>query len=569
MRGQQMTDEEQPIPSSESALRRHDGPSPDPDTFPWRQAHPSFIILGLVRQLRGLVVPFAVLVVSGGFNSGERDLIWYGIAIAFAAFSAIVSVLAWWFQRFRVTDREIMSRSGIIAKQERVVPFERIQTVDLDEAPLERIFRTVKVRVETAAGGQAGTEIEIPALRRDDATALRQQLLLARQRAREGSTPGNGNVSDSTPPPPMDEAAEAPMPDRTPAPVGEIGGALLRRVTARELLIAGATSGRFGPAAAIVGAVAQFGDDLIPQSIWERVPWDDFADAASNIQLLIGAVTLLGIVAWLLAIATTVLTFGGFELRREADQLFLQYGLLDRRRTTIPIRRIQAIQVREGVLRQPFGLADVRFATAGFGNDASSSGVLFPLLPMRDVRDLLSAACPEFLMEVQRPRLERPPARARMRYIFETSIGWVIAVVIAALIGWRLLDVPYWWLWVVVAACATPVFAWLGARRFADAGWLVEDGRMLLRWRAVGRVTMLTRVRRIQYRRLTSNPLQRRASLVSFEMSVAGGGAGGQAGLAHLDRNDAERLVQRLSHASDGRVQTPTWRTPPRVVVGR
>lgn len=549
----------QPNPLDDGSRNR--GSSVDPDRFPWRQAHWSFIILGLIRQLRGLIFPLAVLVFSRGFDGSSQDLIWYGVAIAFAAFSAIVSVMNWWFQRFRITDREVMSRSGVIAKQERVVPFERIQSVDLDEAPLERMFQIVRVRIETAAGGQAGTDIEIPALKRDDATALRQDLLMARQHARAGemTRPFSADVAEqsshATPTAPISPSQSAPS-----AQVDAMGGELLRRITTRELLIAGATSGRFGPAAAIVGTITQFGDELIPRNLWERVPWESFAEAASNIQILVSAVTLLGIVAWLLAIATTALTFGNFEIRREDDQLYLQYGLLDRRRTTIPIRRIQAIQVREGVLRQPFGFAELRFETAGFGNDGSSSGVLFPLLPRQEVQDLLSRASPEFLMEIECPELARLPARSRRRYIIETSIGWVIMVFIASLIVWRFLDIPLWWVWMLGLGLLTPVFAWLGNWRYKDAGWQVDNGRFMLRWRSVGRTTMLTRVQRIQYRKLTASLLQRRASLVSFETSVAAGGLGGQAGLAHMDRDDAERMVQQLGRSASRR-QPTTWVT--------
>ena len=55
---------------------------------------------------------------------------------------------------------------------------------NLSEAPLERFFQVTKVRVETGAGGSANSEIEIQALKRDDATALRAQLLAARQKLR-------------------------------------------------------------------------------------------------------------------------------------------------------------------------------------------------------------------------------------------------------------------------------------------------------------------------------------------------------------------------------------------------
>ena len=44
------------------------------------------------------------------------------------------------------------------------------------------------------------------------------------------------------------------------------------------------------------------------------------------------------------------MTYYGFELRRDHEHLVVQYGLLDRRRTTVPIRRIQAVRIEESVV---------------------------------------------------------------------------------------------------------------------------------------------------------------------------------------------------------------------------
>jgi len=325
-----------------------------------------------------------------------------------------------------------------------------------------------------------------------------------------------------------------------------MGGELIRRMTTRDLLITGATSGRIGPAAALVGAASQFADDLVPQSIWDRVPWAGFVDAASDIRIITGAVMIFGLIAWVLAILTTVLTFGGFELRREDDQLYLQYGLLDRRRVTIPMRRIQAISIHESLLRQPFGLAEIRFETAGFGKDTASNGVLFPTMPRAEVMSLLRVACPEFAMDIDPPDLKRLPARARSRYIVAASIGWILAVVIASIGVGRFTDVPWWWVFCLVLA--TPWFVWFGAMRYRDAGWMLDGEQFLLRWRAIGRVTMLTRLRRIQFRKLTADPFQRRASLVTFHAAVASGSLGAGVALPHLDAQEAEALAWRLGN---------------------
>lgn len=517
----------------------------------WRQAHWAFIVIGALRYMRGFIVPFAFALFTQGFGGSRADYVWYGLAVVAGVGSIAASVAQWWMYRYRLTDRDITLRSGLVSKQERVILFERIQSVNLSDAPLERLFQVMKLQVETGAGGGANSEIELQALKRDEAAALRGQLMAARQRLRGEESPATA-VAESG------RAAETAAPDRIAS-----DGDLVRKLSTRELLIAGATSGRVGAAVAIAGVLAQFGDDLIPTSVWERMPWERAADAATNVQIVASLVATLGVIAWLISIVATVLTYGGFELRRSGDQLQVQYGLLDRKRTTIPIRRIQAIRISEGLLRQPFGYAEVRFDSAGFGADQGASGVLSPLLPKREVLAFLQEACPQFAIDPNPVNMQSLPERARRRYIVAASIGWVITIAIAAVIVWRFLDFPAWW--ALTALVVTPLFALFGNLRYRDAGWVVADGHFLLRWRSTARVTVLTQTRRLQYRTLRADPFQRRAGLVTFGTAVASGGSREGFALPHLDARDGEALIEQLGgrEASAGTRTSRTRRSLP------
>jgi putative membrane protein len=170
--------------------------------------------------------------------------------------------------------------------------------------------------------------------------------------------------------------------------------------------------------------------------------------------------------------------------------------------------------------------------------------VLSPLLPKREVQAFLETACPAFAQDLQPGGMRRLPGRARRRYIVAASIGWVITVLIAAVITWRFLDFPV--AIVLAALVVTPVFAWFGNLRYLDAGWAVDGGQFLLRWRAASRVTVLTQVKRLQYRSLRADPFQRRADLVTFQTAVASGGSREGFSLPHLDARDGEQLLERL-----------------------
>lgn len=509
---------------------------PIQDAVEWRKAHPAFIAIQFLRNVRGLIVPIVLVLVSRGIQGTLAQgswFLWIGLvgAIVLAGFSFV----SWQFFRYGISDRQIQVRSGFINKQERSVSFERIQAVDIEEAPLDRMFGVVRVRVETAAGGaSAQSDVRIEALKRNDAEALRSFLIRARQDAR-------GDREQQT-----IDASESESPTTSIDVLAE--GVLVRAISTRELLVAGATSGRVGPAAAIVGFFTQFADDVVPQSWWERLPWDNVADIVSSIQALALAALVIGSIAWILSTVSTILSLGGFEIRKTEDQLIIRYGLLDRQRLTIPIQRMQAIRVIEGVLRQPFGMAEVRFESAGFNTESAANGVLFPLLRRSEITGFLEDVAPEFAADASATRLQSLPPRAVSRYVIPQAVSLLVLsiglIVLVRLITGSIET------WSLLSLILVPITALYGLLEYKDTGWLIEGGNLIVRRRTGGRETLITRTRRLQLRAVQSNPFQRRANLVTFRAAVASGGSGGRFEIAHIDRAEGNRLLAVLAPQS-------------------
>ncbi|MGC4107983.1 MAG: PH domain-containing protein [Thermomicrobiales bacterium] len=507
--------------------------SPDGGAGP-RRLHPLSIVTTGLRYLRGLILPVIVVMISRGF-SGDRveNVVTFGIPLVAAVLSVIGGAFHWAFSRYDLTDRELEVKTGFVSRQQRVVPIERIQAVDFEEAPLERILGLVRVRVETAASGHEDARIELSALSRADAEALRAQLLALRANAgQRGGVVASGEKS-------------------SPAAVASPGlsvGEVLYRLSWRDLLLAGATSGRVGPAAAVLGLALQFGTDLIPQSWWDRVPWDSAAHASA--QAIVAAVIVLGLLAWALAIGSTVLTFAGFELARHGEnhQLVIRHGLLDRKRRTIPLRRIQAVVTIETLLRQPFGLAEIRIESAGqVGGDENASGVLVPFIRTRDVPALLAIATPEFAVPWDAAALQHPPKRAAQRYIVPQAAWTAVFCLIVNAIFWRWspLGGIHWW--TLAVGVLVPLATLLGWMEYRAAGWGLTSAHLVLRWRTVmGRNVLVTRRQRLQHRGTTANVFQRRARLATFHAAVASGSAGGHFSLPHLEARDADWLLAEL-----------------------
>jgi uncharacterized protein len=139
----------------------------------WRT--PSRQLLNLRRLEVGvpallLVVVFAVAGALGGS----------GIAFGFAGVAAVAGALAWyvvsrrfasWGYAERVDD--LLVRRGVMFARLSVVPYGRMQFIDVTAGPLERAFGLATVRLHTAA---AATDARIPGLEREEAGRLRDRL---------------------------------------------------------------------------------------------------------------------------------------------------------------------------------------------------------------------------------------------------------------------------------------------------------------------------------------------------------------------------------------------------------
>ncbi len=73
-------------------------------------------------------------------------------------------------------DDDLVVRRGIVFRQTTVVPYGRMQFIDVSAGPVDRIFGLATVQLHTAA---AASDARIPGLARADAERLRDRLAAA------------------------------------------------------------------------------------------------------------------------------------------------------------------------------------------------------------------------------------------------------------------------------------------------------------------------------------------------------------------------------------------------------
>ncbi|MFE1559315.1 PH domain-containing protein [Streptomyces sp. NPDC058734] len=138
--------------------------------------------VGLPEGLRGvrrllLVIWTVPLTVVTGVSLGLAAGPWWAV---FAAFWPAVLVWGWvligrnW-RSWRYAERadDLLISRGVLWREETVVPYGRMQLVEVTSGPLERRFGLASVQLHTAA---AATDAKIPGLAPAEAERLRDRL---------------------------------------------------------------------------------------------------------------------------------------------------------------------------------------------------------------------------------------------------------------------------------------------------------------------------------------------------------------------------------------------------------
>jgi uncharacterized protein len=127
-------------------------------------------------------VQVAAAGLAGALVAGAAAGLAAGRAAGTAAVAvvAVAALLALWFVRRRVRawsyterDEDLIVARGVLVRRLSVVPYGRMQFVDVTAGPVERAFRLATVKLHTAA---AASDARIPGLERDEAARLRDRL---------------------------------------------------------------------------------------------------------------------------------------------------------------------------------------------------------------------------------------------------------------------------------------------------------------------------------------------------------------------------------------------------------
>ena len=424
------------------------------------------------------------------------------------------------------------------------MPYTRIQNLEAVRNVFHRAFGVVEVRVENASGKEPEARISVLPV------AAFEEM---RRRVFEGRAHSAATAIPATVEP------ERPVPDVRSSPTTTANQETLLGLSVRDLLLCGFIENR---GLVVIGTIYGFLWQLGPiGAFWSRL-FDDESygsarlrdtilgvasgnwPSAGQIAVVIAGVAGLLVFVRLVSMAWATVRLHGFHLTLAGDDLRTEFGLFTRVASTIPLRRIQTMTIRESPLHRLVKRVSIRVETAGGGghSGAHDGGIerewLAPIIPVSSVPTFLHVVLPELDL----PALDWQPVHPRaFRRAVKPAVvlGIAVAGSIAALLGWWALGVlPLTLAWCVLAA-----------RKHVDRlAWAATDHVVAFRSGWLWRIITVARVAKIQAVTLGESPFDRGSVMARLRVDTAGGGARShRVDIPYLPQNVARDLHHRLA----------------------
>ena len=139
----------------------------------WRRPSHRLLVLRRLQAAAATVAVFVAAVVLAVYAGSAPGLVCAGLAVVFGL--AAERFVRRRFSAWGYAEREddLLVQRGVLFSRLSVVPYGRMQFIDVTAGPLERSFRIATVRMHTAA---AASDARIPGLDREEAARLRDRL---------------------------------------------------------------------------------------------------------------------------------------------------------------------------------------------------------------------------------------------------------------------------------------------------------------------------------------------------------------------------------------------------------
>ncbi|MFN9340106.1 MAG: PH domain-containing protein [Candidatus Kapaibacterium sp.] len=472
-----------------------------------RRLHPMTIFYSALRIVPQLAIGFLVM---RNFKEGLVELIIYLVI----ALLLLPSLLIYYFNfRFYISADGIVIHSGLLFKNNRTIPIDRIQNVDIVQNALMRVFRIASVKIETAGGKSTEGKLEYVSI--DQAHAIRHEIESLQSYVSSDESANSQKFVEKV--------------DDTPF-FSLSNNDLFRGGLTRLSPVVLFAAGLFGQYNFVLRKLVENNKTLNAATEW----------IVDNVWIFIVVTLLFSLfVSWIGGIVLHCARYYGFKIVTKRRAVITDAGLLSKRHSIIPTKKMQSIARRANPIMRLFGLEYVEVHTAGSAeNGAKSAETLFPVM-----RKQKTAECVDTLFALQFPDTYVSIFSKKAYYycIIRDSIVTVLPFLVSAFLISAYFFIP-------AALMLVFIFA-VEKFRLTIKGYSLSDGYIFIRTGVWTITQVAIPYTKIQVLTHEQSIVERWAGFAHLTVSTAGGSFSFHGSIPFLKSELSPDLVSFLLHS--------------------
>ncbi len=476
-----------------------------------KRLHPNTIIYRIIVASPQYLLP-AYLIYSN--QSRYEDKMFFFLGLFALLFILPVAILNYVFYKYQISETEVLIKSGIFAKKQRVIPLSKIQNINIEQNFLQKILRISQLKLETA--GDATSEAALQYISYKEAENIQEFIQAKKEKLESEDVPKNN----------LEDCNDVPLSEK------ETGSDEIFRLTSKELLRFGML--RFRPVVLLfMSWMYSFAQPLIYTS--DSNEFDhliDYLTSLNSFELVLylsAFVIAIIITSWLADIVLTFNKYYKFNLRKAKGKLHSSYGFTSTKKATIPLKRLQSLTLKTNIIKKMFNFYSLEIQTAGFGENNIKPEAVIPFSKKDKILDLIRDVF-DFRMPVKLQSIS--PLSVR-RAFFKLAFFWTL------LLGLFTYFLGYY---ILIGVAVYPLLYLFAYLRYINRGYIIAGDKLAVKQGVWFKRFTVIPIRKIQTFRIHQTIFQRRLGLATVNVDTAASGITGDISIIDVDLRDAARL---------------------------
>jgi putative membrane protein len=490
-----------------------------------QRLHPLTLLLRVGASLPAL----AVILLPTLQNPSSENVVSVVLSILYGLVALPAIILQYLRFSYRITPQQIVIQKGVLRRQNRSIPIERIQNIQIQQNLVARLIGLAKVTIETA--GSAATEGSLEYVGLSDAHEIRQAVRSFQHRSAPAADV---------------DAADADAASADATGTGEAADSeTLFAMSLPHVLLSGAFRFSLFYIALVFSALQLVDPEAIVQRFLRsqgRIDQITETMTAYPVLTVLATIVVAGILGWVSGVLIHLARYYGFRLWLDDDKLRKRHGLFTVTEGTVPLKKVQALILRTNPFMRAFGWYELEVQTVGMNVDEQGHRVIAPFAQYDDILALAqrvrSFELPEAFGSVSRLTIRR----RFFRYTLALS-----ALLLPGAYFWPAgwwhpggAALP-WWGFLLV-----PLILGWALLQYRNHGYAVRDDGLYIRRGVLSHYLWILPTEKFHAFHATASLFQRRLNLKTLFVDTAGAAAFAYPEVIDLPAAEADAQLDRL-----------------------